>query len=96
VERVLANARYLSPRGLAALHDAGAEADVPTLAFQADGSWKLDFLSVVYRPQIVDGGFGGFGVDLRSWTVRRLAGDGVEWQSRPLAVDVPGALSPTV
>ncbi|MBV9577739.1 MAG: hypothetical protein JO057_04015, partial [Chloroflexi bacterium] len=89
-ERVLPNGADLSPRGLAALHDAGADADAPSFSTQPAGGWTLDFVSVAYRPHIVDG---DFGVDLRAWTVRHLAGDGVEWQSRPLAVDVPGALS---
>jgi hypothetical protein len=89
-ERVLANEAGLSSKGLAALRDAGAVAAAPMFSEEADGGWKLNFLTVRYRPHIVDG---AFAVDLRGWTVRHLPGDGVEWQSRPLAVDVAGALS---
>jgi hypothetical protein len=62
----------------------------PALAEQADNGWTLDYLTAAYLPRIVDG---SFAVDLRAWSVRGLPGDGVQWQVRPLAVAVPGALT---
>jgi hypothetical protein len=88
LERVLAETD-LSAAGIAALGEAGAEAFAPTLDEQTGGGWELRYLTAAYVPH---GGAGSLGVDLRAWSVRGTPGDGVEWQVRPLALQVQGAL----
>ena len=87
MERVVRSADALSEAGVEALRGAGTDAFPPRLV-PDDGGWELRFLAVA----AAGASAGQVAYDLREWTVRRLAGDGVEWQVRPLALGVPGAL----
>jgi hypothetical protein len=87
MERVLPSADALSEAGLQALRGASAD-PAPPRRVLAGGGWELRFLAAAAA-----GARGGqVAYDLREWTVRRLDGDGVEWQVRPLALGVVGAL----